>query len=129
LLGVMHLAVRGKARGLDRGTHDHLAALGARHRAPDQQQVAFATSTSTTRRFSVVRRSPPMRPDMRLPANTRPGVWRWPIEPGARCVTETPCVWLWTAGEVVALHRAREALADRGARDIHHLARLEDGRR
>ncbi len=45
-----------------------------------------------TFRFSSVRRSPPMRPDMRLPGNTRPGVWRWPIEPGARCTTEAP--WL-----------------------------------
>ena len=32
-----------------------------------------------------------MWPDMRLPGNTRPGVWRWPIEPGARCTTEAPC--------------------------------------
>ena len=46
------------------------------------------TSTSTMRSFSVVRRITPMWPDMRLPGNTRPGVWRWPIEPGARCVTE-----------------------------------------
>ena len=32
-----------------------------------------------------------MCPDMRLPGKTRPGVWRWPIEPGARCETELPC--------------------------------------
>jgi len=24
--------------------------------------------------------------------HTRPGVWRWPIEPGARCDSELPCV-------------------------------------
>ena len=35
-----------------------------------------------------------MWPDMRRPLNTRPGVWRWPIEPGERCESETP----WVAG-------------------------------
>ncbi len=38
-----------------------------------------------------MRRTAPMWPDIRLPGNTRPGVWRWPIEPGARCTTEAPC--------------------------------------
>ena len=65
-----------------------------------------------------------MWPDMRLPRNTRPGVWRWPMEPGVRCETETPCEALWPR-EVVALHRAGEALADGGARDIHHGTDLE----
>ena len=27
-----------------------------------------------------------------LARNTRPGVWRWPIEPGERCDSELPCV-------------------------------------
>ena len=35
-----------------------------------------------------------MWPDMRLPLNTRPGVWRWPMEPGARCDTELPWVFM-----------------------------------
>ena len=38
-----------------------------------------------------------MWPDMRLPWNTRPGVWRWPMEPGVRCDTETPCEAWWPA--------------------------------
>src|ERR1700679_452376 len=49
-----------------------------------------ATSTSTMRKFSMVRFLTPIWPDMRLPLNTRPGVWRWPMEPGARCDTELP---------------------------------------
>src|SRR5690606_42160230 len=43
-----------------------------------------ATSISITLRFSVVRRTTPMWPAIRLPLKTRPGVWRMPIEPGAR---------------------------------------------
>ncbi len=64
--------------------------LGARNRAADQQQVALGVDLDDLR-FSIVRRTAPMWPDMRLPGNTRPGVWRWPIEPGARCDTESPC--------------------------------------
>src|SRR5580693_5898248 len=48
------------------------------------------TSISTILRFSMVRLRTPMWPDMRLPLNTRPGVWRCPMEPGARCDTELP---------------------------------------
>jgi hypothetical protein len=33
-----------------------------------------------------------MWPDIFLPGNTRPGVWRWPSEPGARCDSELPWV-------------------------------------
>ena len=29
---------------------------------------------------------------MRLPGNTRPGSWRWPVEPCVRVVIELPCV-------------------------------------
>ena len=32
---------------------------------------------------------------MRLPGNTRPGVWRWPMAPGARCDSELPCDMYW----------------------------------
>src|ERR1700679_2591292 len=44
-----------------------------------------ATSISTMRKFSMVRFLTPMWPDMRLPLNTRPGVWGWQMEPGAGC--------------------------------------------
>ncbi len=52
-------------------------------------------STRTTSRFCVVTRSSPMCPDIFLPLNTRPGVWHWPIEPGARCDSELPWLASW----------------------------------
>ena len=42
-----------------------------------------------------------MWPDMCLPGNTRPGVWRWPMEPGERCDSEVP----WEAGPPAKLWR------------------------
>src|SRR5690606_32216935 len=51
-----------------------------------------SASTRTTSRFCVLWRTGPMWPAIFLPGNTRPGVWRWPIEPGARCDSELPCV-------------------------------------
>ena len=67
----------------------------------------------------------PMWPDIFLPGNTRPGVWRWPIEPGERCDSELP--WRRVAhGEVPALDRALEALALGDALDVDDLADLED---
>ena len=83
-----------------------------------------SASTPMTFRFSVVRRTTPMWPDMRLPGNTRPGVWRWPIEPGTRCDTECAVRGV-AAGEIVALHDAGIALADRDAGDVDELARRE----
>jgi hypothetical protein len=72
----------------------------------------------------MVRLRTPMWPDMRLPLNTRPGVWRWPIEPGC-AVRDRVAVGLHAAREVVALHGAGKALADRGAGDVDDLARRE----
>ena len=66
-----------------------------------------------------------MRPAMRLPGNTRPGVWRWPIEPG-ELVHDRSAVACHAAGETVPLHHARIALADSGAGDIYDLAFLEE---
>src|SRR5690348_15201031 len=51
-----------------------------------------SASTLTTSRFIAERLTLPMWPAIFLPGNTRPGVWRWPIEPGARCDSELPCV-------------------------------------
>ena len=62
---------------------------------------------------------------MRLPGNTRPGLWFWPVEPGTRCETELPCERV-LAAEVVALDDAGEALADRHALHVDRLADLED---
>src|SRR5690606_14018 len=51
-----------------------------------------STSTLTTCKRWVVWVSAPMWPDSFLPGNTRPGVCRWPIEPGLRCDSELPWV-------------------------------------
>ena len=62
---------------------------------------------------------------MRLPGNTSPGLWFWPVEPGLLCETELP--WRGAVGgEVVALDDAGEALADGHALHIHLLPDLED---
>ena len=66
--------------GLQGRTDYHAAAFRARVPAADQQQIAVHVDFDD-RRFSMVRFLTPMWPDMRLPLNTRPGVWRWPIEP------------------------------------------------
>ena len=62
---------------------------------------------------------------MRLPGNTRPGSWRWPVEPGVR-VRDRVAVRLAVRREVVALDDAGEALADGRALHVHRLADLED---
>src|SRR6185503_2136215 len=51
-----------------------------------------SASVRTTSRFWVVTRSTPKWPAIFLPLNTRPGSWRWPVEPCERWDTETP--WL-----------------------------------
>src|SRR5512146_3016370 len=62
--------------------------------APRTRRRLRSAFTCTILRFSVVRRTTPMWPDILRPLNTRPGVWRWPIVPGERCDTDTP----WVAG-------------------------------
>ena len=60
---------------------------------------------------------------MRLPGNTRPGLWFWPVEPGLLCETELP--WLARLDEKWwRLIDAGEALADRGAGHVDLLADL-----
>src|SRR6185436_2469443 len=51
-----------------------------------------SASTRCTVRFCVVTRTCPIRPAMRRPLNTRPGVAQPPIEPGLRCLRWVP--WL-----------------------------------
>src|SRR5215204_4905813 len=51
-----------------------------------------SASTAWTARFCNVTRCTPIRPAIRRPLNTRPGVAQPPIEPGARCLRCTP--WL-----------------------------------
>ena len=57
----------------DRRPHEDIAAFGSGHRATDEEEVALEIDLDDLR-FSVVTRSTPMWPDMRLPRNTRPGV-------------------------------------------------------
>ena len=66
-----------------------------------------------------------MWPDMRLPGNTRPGVWRWPIEPG-RAVRRRESPWLaMPPAKLWRFMTPAIALADRGAGDVDDLAYLE----
>ena len=69
--------------------------------------------------------SPPMRPAIFVPLNTRDGVAQAPMEPGERCF-----LWLpWRGAlalEVVALHAAGEALALAHGDGVDQLARLEE---
>src|SRR5690606_1908753 len=60
-----------------------------------------SASTFTTCRRCVPCVSEPMWPDIFLPGNTRPGVWRWPIEPGERCDSELP----WVASPMLKFQR------------------------
>ena len=72
----------------------------------------------------MVWRTPPMRPAMRMPLKTRPGVEQPPIEPGLRWLRCAP----WEdadAVEAVTLHDTGEALALGGAGDVDALAGLE----
>ena len=108
-----------RRRRLDGVADDDEAALGAGDGAPDQQQAGSA-SASTTWRFSVVTFSPPMRPAMRVPLNTRAGVAQAPTEPGRGARVGTVAGLL--AGEAVALHGAGEALAPADGGDVDEVA-------
>ena len=91
--------------------------------APLTSSRLRSTSTWWTTSPSWVTRTPPMRPDIFCPRNTRDGVAEAPIEPGVRTLCEP-----WRDGaalEVVPLDRAGEALADRRARDLDLVAGLE----
>ena len=81
-----------------------------------------SASVRTTCRFWVVTRTAPMWPAIFLPLNTLPGSWHWPVEPCA-AVADRHAVRRPEAAEVVPLHAAREALADRRAGDVDELTR------
>ena len=74
-------------------------------------------SDSTTSRLRVVTCSWPMWPDIRMPLNTRPGKAHEPIAPGRPVVLVVAVARALTL-EVVALHRAGEALAPADRRDV-----------
>ena len=54
--------------------------------------VCFSRLMPTRVKLRTVTRSLPMRPAMRLPLNTRPGVVVAPIDPGALSRSDCPCV-------------------------------------
>src|SRR6185295_15869458 len=60
--------------------------------APLTSSRLFSVSTACTVRFCTVKRWLPMRPAIRTPLKTRPGVAQAPMEPGERCLRSTP--WL-----------------------------------
>src|SRR5581483_5475066 len=62
--------------------------------APLSASKLRSGSTCITSRFCTVMRSPPMRPAMRMPLNTRPGVVPLPTEPGAPWRSD----WPWVLG-------------------------------
>ena len=59
--------------------------------APRTRMRLESARMRTTRRFFTFTRSPPVRPAMRVPLNTRPGVAQPPIEPGLRWLRCAPC--------------------------------------
>src|SRR6266550_4897553 len=59
---------------------------------PLTSRSCLSASTRTISRFRIVRRTSPRWPAMRLPGNTRAGLWFWPVEPGLLCEIELP--WL-----------------------------------
>src|SRR6266508_1417886 len=60
--------------------------------APFTSSRLRSGSAWTTSRLRVVTRSPPMRPAILVPLNTREGVAQAPMAPGERCLRSTP--WL-----------------------------------
>ncbi len=96
--------------------------------APLTITTSLSSSTLTTTRSEAVFFTLPIRPDMRLPLCTRPGVRRQPIEPPWRKNSWVPWVVAVT-GHAVLLHDALVALALGGADHVDDVAALEDVRR
>ena len=113
-------------RGLHRRTHDDLAAFGARNRAADQQQVALDVDLDDLEVLDgAANHTHVARHALALEHAAR----RLALADRARrSVRHGHTVRGMVTGEVVTLHRAGEALADRGARDIDDRADFEDGR-
>ena len=108
-----------QARPLGRGLDQDEPAVRAGDGTLDRIRP-FSASTAWTVRFWTVTRAEPIRPAMRTPLKTRPGVAQAPMEPGERCLRWTP----WPGAqalEVVALHDTGEALALGGAGDVDDL--------
>src|SRR5690606_12554540 len=107
LRGQLHRAVGPTGRGLHLDRRGHavtppFAALRTKRRPPFGPGTAPMISsrppsprTWWTLRPCVVTRLLPIRPDMRTPLNTRPGVAQPPIEPGVRWLAWLPWLAPW----------------------------------
>ena len=109
-----------RRRPLDRVADQHQAALGARHRARDQDQAALGIGAH---HLEVQHRHPAV---AHVPGHllAREGAARILAIAGraVAAVGDRHAVGRPQAAEVVPLHRAGEALADRGAGDVDVLA-------
>ena len=114
-----HLAARA-AGGLDRRPYHDLAAFGARYGAADQQQVTRCIDTH----------DPQVLDGAAHDAHVAGHALAWKYPPGRlaladrtrSAVRQGHAVRGMVAGEVVALHDAGIALADRDTRDVDDLA-------
>src|ERR1700761_4457454 len=112
-------AVRDSAVALGIGAHLHYAALGAGHRAPDEQQVLLGDHVNDRQALlSDPGRAHVTRATDALHHARRPGG----CADRARCAVVVRAVGLGTAREVMALDGALEALALGGAGDLDLVA-------
>ena len=113
-------------RSLHRRTHDDLAAFGTRDSAADEEQVALDIDLDD---FQILDRATHDAHVARHALALEHAARGLALADGARSsVRHGHTVRGVVAGEVVTLHRAGEALADRGARDINDRADFEDAR-
>jgi hypothetical protein len=111
------------AQGLHRRSHDHAAALGTRHRAADQQQVAHGIDFHNAQIFNgAVAYAHVARHALALEHAARSLAL---ADRARRAVRHRISVGFHAAREIVALHGALEAFAYRGTGDIDDLARAE----
>ena len=76
--------------GLGRGADEDDAAAGAGNGALDEQQALLGVDGVDGEVLGGLTRSPPIRPAIRMPLKTRPGVEQAPIEPGLRWLLCAP---------------------------------------
>ena len=113
-------------RGLHRRTHDDLAAFGTRDSAADQEQVTFDVDLDDLEVFDRAAHDTHVARHALALEHAARGL---ALADGARrTVRHGHAVRGMVAGEVVTLHRAGEALADRGARDVDDGAHFEQAR-
>src|SRR6185312_15551246 len=112
------------ARRLQRRSDDDLAALGARHCTPNEEEVALGIYLDD---LEVLRGAAHHAHVTGHPAALEYAARGLALSDGSRrAMRHRHAVGCRQTAEIVALHHAREALADRGAGDIHRIAGLEE---